>query len=393
LVAVSTDSPDYKGVSHYADLSTTIPKTTPSHFFWDEAKTATMPFYFDQLQLEKAITTKAIPVLEFFASHPNYLEQTLNRRFDREEPPQYESEGEEVLNHPVLARTEEAVMEGFRDRLRKPLADMEITNALQVLNYDGSRGALYTPGGRFMDEARLERQLLRSFLRSEKANKHARASLQGPKGLQRCAIIVRHNIRKRWERLGVWNPEWGIPGAVNEKPNDNPRTWKWKWQSDADPLPSDPQHPVRRAIELRRGLGYGEHVPPPPHSHLRDEASSSEAESFIISRPWFVFEAETVEFRQRKFRIPLEQWGRLNDGDDDQVTQWWKERGDWKKDWEVPGYRSWPVPGWKWRHESPSPEPEDLTRLNTDEMDFTPSEVEALEAILPDTPQKPKPTI
>jgi hypothetical protein len=45
----------------------------------------------DQLQLQKAITTRAIPVLEFLAEHPNYLEQTLNRRFDRDGAPNYES--------------------------------------------------------------------------------------------------------------------------------------------------------------------------------------------------------------------------------------------------------------------------------------------------------------
>lgn len=45
-----------------------------------------------------------------------------------------------------------------------------------------------------------------------------------------------------------------------------------------------------------------------------------------------------------------------------------------------------PVPGWKWRHESPSPELESLTPLNTLDMDFSTSEVDALEAILPPTP-------
>lgn len=38
------------------------------------------------------------------------------------------------------------------------------------------------------------------------------------------------------------------------------------------------------------------------------------------------------------------------------------------------------------RHESPSPEPEDLTPLNTMDMDFSPSEVDALEAIPPPSP-------
>lgn len=42
--------------------------------------------------------------------------------------------------------------------------------------------------------------------------------------------------------------------------------------------------------------------------------------------------------------------------------------------------------GWKWGHESTSPEPGDLTPLNTMDMDFTPSEVDALEAIPPPTP-------
>lgn len=48
-----------------------------------------------------------------------------------------------------------------------------------------------------------------------------------------------------------------------------------------------------------------------------------------------------------------------------------------------------PVLGWKWRHESPSPEPQDLTALITDEMDFTPSEVDALEAIPASSPPPP----
>jgi hypothetical protein len=347
-----------------------------------------MPPFFDPLRLQEAIRTRAIPVLEFLAEHPNYLEQTLNRRFDRDDPPQdeslSESEGEQALHHPVLARAEDAVLEEFYDCIKQPLSESEVESVLNTLEHDD----LYTPGDRFLDEARREQWALASFYRSEKNNQHTCEYIKGPKGLQRCAVIVRHNIRKRWERLGIWNPDWGIPGRVNKKPNDDTKTWKWKWQSDAGPPSSDPQQPISRAVELRRGLGYEEHAPPPPRSHLRGDASAAEAESFIISRPWFLLAVERVEFHQRKFRIPINQWGRRNDGDDDQVTKWWKERGDWEKDWEVPGDRTRPVAGWKWRHESPSPEPEDLTSLNTDEMDFTPSEVDALEAIPPDTPPR-----
>jgi hypothetical protein len=46
-----------------------------------------------------------------------------------------------------------------------------------------------------------------------------------------------------------------------------------------------------------------------------------------------------------------------------------------------------PQPGWKWRHESPTPEPDDLTQLNAmDDIDFTPSEMDAFEAMPPPLP-------
>ncbi|KAK3365015.1 hypothetical protein B0T24DRAFT_723973 [Lasiosphaeria ovina] len=44
------------------------------------------------------------------------------------------------------------------------------------------------------------------------------------------------------------------------------------------------------------------------------------------------------------------------------------------------------VPGWKWRHMSPSLEPEGLTPLNTVSMELTSSEVDTLEAVPPPTP-------
>jgi hypothetical protein len=250
------------------------------------------------------------------AKHPNSLERALNRRFDRNDPPPYESSSEsdsfngedpeEPVHHPVLARTEEAVMEEFRDsdRLREPLSDVEIVNILRSLNHTVPCGAFYTPGKRFRDETRRERELLNGFERSEKVNKHTYDFLTGPRGHQRCAVIARHNVKKRWERLGIWNPEWDTLDRPDGKPNANRRTWKWKWQSDADPPPYDPQHFVSRAIELRKGLGYGEHVPPPPHSHLRDDVSASEAESFLISRPWFMLEVERVEFARGSFVSP-----------------------------------------------------------------------------------------
>ncbi|SPQ25034.1 253bb602-825c-4ac0-b4c1-7d26754dd4a3 [Thermothielavioides terrestris] len=335
-----------------------------------------MPPFFDLLQLQDAITARAVPVLERLATSPNRLNNSLNNRFERDDPPPYvsssESEEEEALHHPVLSRPREIVLEEYRDLLSRPLNDNETQNLVSSLNGIG----IYTPGGRYRYEASREHDLLSSFYRSVNANSHANDLLKGTSGYQRRDVIVRRNIRKRWQRLGIWNPEWGIPGRVNRQPNDNLRSWKWKWQHTADPPPSDPRHPVNRAVQLRRNLAYGEYAPPPPRSRLRDDSSTSEAESFIISRPWFVWEVEKFEFRERQRRIPVEKRGRPNPGEDSLVTKWWKERGDW-------------TPGWKWRHESPSPEPEDLTLLNTDDMDFTPSEVDALEVIPPTPPPKP----
>ena len=29
---------------------------------------------------------------------------------------------------------------------------------------------------------------------------------------RRKGVIVRHNVKRRWEKLGVWNPAWGFAG-------------------------------------------------------------------------------------------------------------------------------------------------------------------------------------
>ena len=148
-----------------------------------------------------------------------------------------------------------------------------------------------------------------------------------------------------------------------------PRSWKWKWHSERPPL-SDPGHPINRAIHLRKNVAYGERDPPPPRSSLRDDATAPEGKSFITWRPWFIFTLETEEFFVNEERIPE----RAMDDMENPVIKWWKERDDWPD-------------GWKWRHESPSPEPEDLAPFNTGGMDFTPSELDALESIPPPSPE------
>lgn len=353
-----------------------------------------MPPFFDRSQLQNAITARALPALERLAANADRLDRSLNSRFESDEPPPYfsssESDEEEVLFHPVLARPREAVIQENKALLKEPLNDRELRSVVETL----TTGHRYEPGRRFRAEAFREEELLVDFFGAEASREEARppwkpslrvnSFLKGRIGHQKRAIVARRNIRKRWQRLGIWNSEWGIPDRVNAQPNDNTNSWKWKWQSDVDPPPFDTQHPISRAVELRKGMPAGESAPPPPRSHLNHDASASEAESFIISRPWFMYSVEQMEFHQRMSRIPQQQWGNYSEGEDDQVKKWWKQRGDYKSEWQVSGRL---IPGWKWRHESPSPEPEDLTPLLTDEMDFTPSEIDAFEAIPPPTPQ------
>ncbi|KAI0389806.1 hypothetical protein F5Y17DRAFT_469415 [Xylariaceae sp. FL0594] len=322
-----------------------------------------MPPFLDMFQLQNAVTGRALPALQHLAANPNRRDSSLNNRFERDDPPPYESSSEsaeeEAMHHPVLAPSREAALAHFGGVLSKPLNDTEAISVVSTLNRIGA----YSPEFRWRAEAEEEHERLNDFWRSSfgrggEANEHVHFLLKGPRGYQRRDVIVRRNIRKRWQRLGMWNPDWGIPGRVNRQPNDD--------------------HPINRAVQLRRNAAYRERAPPPPRSHLRDDSSVSEAESFIISRPWFIFEVEVCEFRARERRIPMQQRGISNPGDDHPVTKCWEERGDWE-------------PTWKWRHESPSPEPEDLTPLNTDAMDYTPSEVDALEAIPPNSPARPIP--
>jgi hypothetical protein len=135
---------------------------------------------------------------------------------------------------------------------------------------------------------------------------------------------------------------------------------------------------MTRAIRLRRNLRRGESASILPQSCLEQEVTASQAESFILSRPWFDFVIEWAEEMTRYRRLSDdEQLSSPYRTAREQVIKWWKERGDWMERFDIGNG----VTSWKWRHESPSPEPEDLTPINkmkdspldTTDMDFTPS--------------------
>ncbi|KXH65915.1 hypothetical protein CSAL01_07373 [Colletotrichum salicis] len=135
---------------------------------------------------------------------------------------------------------------------------------------------------------------------------------------------------------------------------------------------------------LRKNLGRGEHVPVEPQPSLAQDATASQAESYFVSRPMFMFELDFTEEKQRLSRVSFKDQHKLPQNSSiGQIIERWKERGDWRDEYDEEG-----VTSWRWRGESPSPEPEDLTPIqNMDSfdlldatvIDFTPSELDELE--------------
>ena len=121
---------------------------------------------------------------------------------------------------------------------------------------------------------------------------------------------------------------------------------------------------MARAVRLRQNLRRGETAPVLPRSHLKSSDSPSQAESFLISRPWVVFQIEVAEEGARYRRLSPDDRRLYPHAPREEVVKWWKERGDWRdafNRWLTDGSRQLveSVNAWKWRHESPSPEPED----------------------------------
>ncbi|KAG7285868.1 hypothetical protein NEMBOFW57_008162 [Staphylotrichum longicolle] len=343
----------------------------------------------------------ALPALERLAGNSSLRDRALSR-FDRDEPPPYVSstEDEDENEFEIVPQLDPDI----NHLLDEPLDDRELNEAAWTLVTGTSA---YHPGTRYNDEAEFERHRIEMWARRASNATREFFVQYGPErkgraGRERINIIARRNIRRRWQKLGVWNPEWGIPDRKND-PQASDKTWDWKWpwqhgdaaaewkRGDYWAMVRNPRHPITRALELRRGLRRSAHSPMPPRSHLKGDFSASQAESFIISRPWFMFKVEASEQRERRHRLSLEMSRRYNASKPPALKDRWEEREDWKPEWRDRSSGNTLI-GWKWRHESPSPEPEDLSALeDLAALDLTPSEVDALEAIPPPSPPTPEP--
>ncbi|KAI5859903.1 hypothetical protein GGS23DRAFT_607144 [Durotheca rogersii] len=309
------------------------------------------------------------------------------RRFDRDGPPPYVSSTESFFSEsgffpPPLGRT---MPEELVAIMEPPLDDKELNVAAEYLC------SALRPDNRYYSDAKSEDRRLRAHHRS------ATDIFKGVNGGHRTGVIVRHNVKRRWEKLGVWNPQWGFAGR-GVQPADDFRKWAWQWLSDWVVDDEDRAYRHRfdaiiSALRLRQNLRRGEYAPVAPHSHLGPDATPTQADAFLLSRPWFVFQMEVAEERERYQRLSQRDQRRYPYSPSDEVQKRWEERGHWRDAYN----RTQEVTAWKWQHESPSPEPEDLGPIDhmkacpldaAAAMQFTPSEVDDLETIeLPESEQ------
>lgn len=346
--------------------------------------------------LRRHMQLDVVPHLEVLAANQDELDRYLDHRFDRDEPPPYASSTESPVD-PQYPIPSMPTPKGFSelpatlvDILNEPLTDQEIDDYVDTRPW--SSPSIMGPA----DVYRLEAQVV-----NDCEDLYCNPVFSGLAGTRRRGVLVRHCLKRRWEKLGVWNPDWGFAGR-HANANDEGRKWRWKWESqdDAADVEAARVQLVRRVLRQRQNLRRGESVPVIPHSHLEEGATAEQAESFITTRPWFMFQIEIEEERLRYGRLASEEG---HDYDifpgtaEKQVIERWKQRGDWRPEFDRIRYQC--VPSWKWRHESASPEPEDLSQLQRpapwkspvdyiwpqnsglDTVDFTPSEIDALETI------------
>jgi hypothetical protein len=251
---------------------------------------------------------------------------------------------------------------------------------------------VYSPDARYQTESTQERH---RFFKARAQRDQTSHSLAGRAGKQREKVMIRHNIKKRWEAMGVWNPSWGIPGRVNPGPNDDVTTWRWDWlvrprkAGNFHEQPMDVQETSwpPQEEELVHERAIREHLekngqwtgPPSAMGQAVDvDVDAIDRESSITGRPWFVWQLDVEEEAIRLARLDRTEILDYEKAAKN-VEARWRAEGKWKEVWV--DYDDTDRPGWKWRHESPSPSP-----VQPKDMEFSPSEIDALESIPPPTP-------
>ncbi|KAL2207421.1 hypothetical protein CC79DRAFT_1368292 [Sarocladium strictum] len=266
---------------------------------------------------------------------------------------------------------------------------------------------------RLQREFDAERTRIQEFLRSNECILETFNFFRDAEyGVERVNIITRHFIKRRWQRLGIWEDSWGIPDRFYQwsKDRDDFSRWSEEWQANLQDL--DKESAIRCVSELVRTRGLparGIYCAPLPRQRLGYNAPPIEIWDFITSRPWFVWEAEKAEELIRFHRVPRqirEMFGSRDAEPGDlrslhnRVVRLWKDRSEDDPEWSEPPTDIKDNLGWWWPHEAESSEVEDLAILNDTEevahyttmsrLSYTPSECMAMSEMAPEevTPEK-----
>lgn len=326
-----------------------------------------------------AVTRQIAPVLEEIVANDNLCSLRIPDGSSKE----FDKPRDDEMVLPLGRR--EPIAERIKAIMDRPIDDDELNIISHIIAKDLLPREIYC------------REAIREVKRVQKYISRPKPPvLKGRKGIRRRAVIVRHNIKRRWQKLGVWNSQWDYAGHKRQPNNFHRWTWGPQCEGPSNQMKCEYDEAAElavRALRLRQNVRRGERAPVTSLSHSGQEMTTAQKEDFLISRPWFTSQLEVAEEQARLQRLPLEDQHRCPYSPKSQVLKWWEERGDWGN-----GPRGVPAcTSWKWRHESPSPEPEDLTPLRgvqdsllgvAEEMNFTPSEVDELEMIdLPESEQ------
>ncbi|KAK6850306.1 hypothetical protein PG995_014139 [Apiospora arundinis] len=343
------------------------------------------PFFFDDDEdPEPVAPEEAVPALEALAAD-NGLRDLSLKRFDADEPPPYESSTDpEDYDHD---NEPEGLLDKVLEILDRPLNDSEIEKIATGAHH------LLSPAEAFYGDA----------LREDERTPFSE-SFRQIVGFRRRGLLVRHVLKNRWRKLGVWNNAWGFAGR-NVSPKDRYRDWRWKWEPQGDEnreaVEATRKQLVTRALRLRQTLRRGEHAPGAPLSHLEPDSTVSQAEAFLISRPWFVFRLEMFEDTMRANRLYSDTRitfkDRLSPKDG-------KNAGSGGENSSSPKAMVWTwsaSPPGSGGTNPPLPEPEDVSCITKplqsvglrhyhEDLGFTPSEFDEIEVLERDLDEQPE---
>lgn len=347
-----------------------------------------MAAFEDPDALRRDLHASAFPTLQALEANPAMLDRS-RRRFDHESPPPYASSTEEE-SEPEPDHVSRTTIEKVLD---EPLSEAELDNLGEIAIRQ------FYAGRKMWGEYKAELHHLDLFCDVYGVDPPLTRLLKYRIHKQRLHILARSGVRRRWQTFGVWNNDWGAVDCT--KPNrrfsesecvldDDGKPWAWDWVEKD--IARDKTHPAWRAVRLlRAGLRREEFPVPPPRHNLTSGSSASEKESFITSRPWFQFVISVNEENIRLSRLSRAQLQRadLSRSLFQIVRERWESKGLWRSSWDR--RRPDGNAGWKWPHESPSPEPENYVNYDPDALDkhLSPSELDEYERIVPTPPNTP----